>query len=297
MTGSIVDSEELANLLNERMINKKGGSNQRLAIMLGMLTNDKDHPIKANIPSKDKSAFSQEKYKFFLEAPFEISNRCCNVIKKDPAHRYHKETGRTPITGQMASESRLRTQKWLANGCNGFHLKIPTSNPMSFWLEQDVLEYIKTRNLKIASPYGEIVPDYTHSIHMDGQMRFDDLDTSLGIFDLGIPLLRTTGCPRTGCCYCGFGSGIETNRYELIDQVSNPAIRDFCMRGGAFDKDGLWKPDNRGLGMWFVIKWINIRGNFKIIIPEEERYEAEFGNDLTRYYLYENGVYDLRRKT
>lgn len=143
MTENIVESEELANLLNERMKNRQGGNNQRLAIMLGWLTKDKAQPIKANIPSERKSQFSQEKYKFFLEAPFEISNRCCNVMKKEPAHKYFKETNRKPIIATMASESKLRTQKWLQNGCNGFDLKIPTSTPMSFWTEQDVLLFIK----------------------------------------------------------------------------------------------------------------------------------------------------------
>ena len=65
-------SEQLADLLNERMLNHSGGRNKNLATMLGWITKDKDHPIKANIPSQDKSRFSAERYKFFLEAPFEI---------------------------------------------------------------------------------------------------------------------------------------------------------------------------------------------------------------------------------
>ena len=46
-----------------------------------------------------------------LDAPFDVSNKCCNVMKKEPAHRYEKETGRKAILGQMADESRLRTQQ------------------------------------------------------------------------------------------------------------------------------------------------------------------------------------------
>ena len=83
-----------------------------------------------NIPSKaDRSAFSCERYQFFLDAPFEVGNQCCNVMKKNPMKKYAKETGRRPITAQMASESRLRAQKWLNSGCNGFDLKSPISNP------------------------------------------------------------------------------------------------------------------------------------------------------------------------
>ena len=96
-----------------------------------------------------------------------------------------------PITGQMANESRLRTQQWLRNGCNGFDMKSPVSNPMSFWFEQDVLLYIKLHNIKIASVYGDIVND-------DGTEFDVEKYKDGGIFDLDRPLLKTTGCSRTG---------------------------------------------------------------------------------------------------
>lgn len=220
--------EQLANVLNDRMKNRKGGNNQRLAIMLGMLTKDKNEPIKANIPEYDRSQFSLERYKFFLDAPFEISNKCCNVMKKNPAHKYHKDTGKVPITAQMASESRLRTQKWLQNSCNGFKLTIPTSNPMSFWTEQDVLLYIKSHNLEICSVYGEVVSDDEEW----GQMDFAQW-TGLEIFELGNKPLHCTGVPRTGCVACGFGCHIQgderflklkethSNMYRILDVAKN----------------------------------------------------------------------------
>nr|DAE48093.1 MAG TPA: phosphoadenosine-phosphosulfate reductase [Caudoviricetes sp.] len=100
------------------------------------------------VKSKDfDSMYDRSKYLFMLNAPFEVSNQCCKVMKKQPLHQYNKDTGRVPITAQMACESKLRTSQWLQNGCNGFDLKIPTSNPMSFWTEQDVLLYIKENNL------------------------------------------------------------------------------------------------------------------------------------------------------
>ena len=286
---SIEKSEELANILNDRMKNKKGGANRRLAIMLGWLTTDENEPIKVNTPNRDRSMFSQEKYKFFLESPFEICNRCCNVMKKEPTHRYNHESGRHPMTAQMARESRLRTQKWLQNGCNGFHLREPISNPMAFWNESDVLKYIKQNNLEICSVYGDVVEDWEFINAVAGQMTISDVAGFEAIkdFDAPKPPLRTTGCKRTGCVFCGFGCHMDNrpNRFELIDNLSNPSLRDFCMRGGAFDSDGLWKPDNRGLGYWFVLKWINVHGGFDIYIPDYERYEKEYGNELTRSYL------------
>lgn len=199
--------------------------------MLGMLTKDKDHPIKANIPSGERSNFSLEHYKFFLEAPFEISNECCNVMKKGPAHKYFKDTGRKPITAQMAAESRLRTQKWLEHGCNGFDLKIPTSNPMSFWTEQDVLQYIKNFDLPICEVYGDVVTDD----EMTGQMTLQDFDSD---WDMGRVPLKTTGCDRTGCCLCAFGASHEKKgegrfvrlkethpgMYGLLDKIKNNGV-------------------------------------------------------------------------
>ena len=267
---------------------RMGGSNQRLAIMLGMLTKDKENPVRANIPSENKSNFSQEKYKFFLNAPFEISNKCCNVMKKKPAHTYSRKSGEKPITAQMASESRLRTQKWLQNGCNAFDAKNPISNPMSFWTEQDVLLYIKQNNLELCSVYGDIVEDLTGTEEVEGQLTISDLEgfEDMGLFDAKRLPLKTTGCSRTGCVFCGFGCHLEKspNRFERLS-ITHPKLYDYVMRGGAFDKDGLWKPDSRGLGYWFVLKWINVHGNFNIEIPNYEHYEKEYGTELIREYL------------
>ena len=244
---SIAESEELASLLNQRMKDRQGGQNQRLAIMLGMFTKNKDNPIQVNIPSKDRSTFSLERYKFFLEAPFEISNRCCGVMKKEPAHRYNRQSGRHPITAQMADESRLRLQKWLQHGCNAFDTKEPISNPMSFWTEQDVLHYIKDRNLPICSVYGDVVPDT--SGECKGQ---------ISIWDMGLMEyqgdLKTTGCSRTGCVCCGFGCHLERspNRFEMLKETHPKmyGLLDACKNNGVTYKE--------------AIDWINEHGNMNI---------------------------------
>ena len=225
MTISSVDLEGLATMLNHKTMHREGGNNQRLAKMLGMLTKDKNHPIKANIPNKDRSQFSLEKYKFFLDAPFEISNKCCDVMKKAPIHRYEKESGRVGITAQMASESRLRTQKWLQNGCNAFNAKHKISNPMSFWCEQDILLYIKSRNLSICSVYGDIVEDSSRTSQVAGQITIFDLKgfESMGSFYTEKPLLKTTCCSRTGCVLCGFGCHLEKpgkGRFVKLKEIS-----------------------------------------------------------------------------
>lgn len=221
----------------------------RTAKVLGFLA--MDNKVMVNIPSAERSMYSQEKYKFFLEAPFEISSKCCNVMKKQPVHSYSKNTGRMPITAQMASESRLRTQQWIRNGCNGFHMKSPISNPMAFWTEQDVLLYIFENKLPIASVYGEVVVDYERNGQLDGQIDMFDI----GIFENERRILKTTGCNRTGCMFCGYGCHLESspNRFERMKET-HPKQYDYIMRP---IEDG-------GLNYKEIIDWINEHGNMNI---------------------------------
>lgn len=125
--------------------------------------------------------YNKERYKFFLDAPFEISAHCCSIMKKAPMKNYAKRTGEMPMTMQMASESRLRTMKWLENGCNGFEMKCPISNPMSFWTEQDVLAYLYCNHIPVASVYREMPAERMHGIpaiginlHVEGTKRIQD---------------------------------------------------------------------------------------------------------------------------
>ena len=229
-----------------------------MAIMLGMFSNNKKNPIRANIPNKDRSIYSQEKYKFLLFSPFEISNKCCDVMKKEPAHRFYRETKKCPMTGQMAYESRLRTQKWVQNGCNGFDLKIPTSNPMAFWTEQDVLLYIKENNLPICKVYGEIVEDFSKSNQIEGQLNISDIEGYENIkeFDADSLPLKTTGCSRTGCMFCGFGCHLEKpgeGRFERMKET-HPKQYDYIMR----------PKELGGMNYKEVIDWLNEHGNLNI---------------------------------
>lgn len=227
--------------------------------------------------------YNKERYRFFLEAPFEISDRCCSVMKKAPLSSYAKRTGRVPMTAQMASESRLRTTNWLKNGCNGFDMKSPVSNPMSFWTEQDVLEYIFLNKVPVASVYGKVLAEGDRGRECGRQRDVSEM----GMFDAGKPLYTTTGCSRTGCVFCGFGCHREKtpNRWETAEKFSRPEIIDYMLRGGGFDGNGIWKPDKRGLGFWFVIEWINVHGKLQIIMPHREKYLGEYGTDDTEKYL------------
>ena len=215
------------------------GSEYRLRRLNGELTDSKGN----------YRQFNQEKYKFFLEAPFEISDLCCDIMKKKPAHDYEKETGRKPIIATMASESVMRTQKWLQDGCDAFNVTRPHSNPMSFWTEQDVLLYIKENSLPICSVYGEIVTDYEAMGQCENQMSFADF----GIFDNERPLLKTTGCQRTGCVLCGFGCHLEKESRFLRLKETHPKFHNL-----------LYILKNNGVTYAEAIDWVNEHGNMNI---------------------------------
>ena len=176
--------------------------------------------------SGEMSRFNIEKYKPLMNVDFKISDACCRIMKKSPAHSIKK----MPIIATMAEES--------AKGCNSFDGNI-ASKPMSFWKQQDVLRYIKINNLPIASVYGEIV-------EKDGQTSLFDTE------------LCTTGYNRTGCIYCGFGAHLEKGegRFQRLKRT-HPRLWEYCIEGGGYDTDGLWKPNDKGLGLRHVFDTLN----------------------------------------
>jgi 3'-phosphoadenosine 5'-phosphosulfate sulfotransferase (PAPS reductase)/FAD synthetase len=169
------------------------------------------------------SRFDCPQWAYLLEAPFKISSRCCDVMKKNPLKKYQKETGRKPFIGTMVGESQNRYKTWLKNGCNAFDSPTPTSRPLSFWTESDILQYIVENNLPYASVYGEIV---------NGEN---------GYF--------TTGCDRTGCMFCLFGCHLEKapNRFQKMKET-HPRQYDYCMR----------PREEKGLGLREVLEYIGV---------------------------------------
>lgn len=149
------------------------------------------------------SKFNKGKWEFLLDAPFKISDECCNELKKKPFKKWEKENKKYPMMATMASEGGVRKEGYLKTGCNSF--KNGKSQPMGFWTEQDVLEYIVINNLEIASVYGDIVKN-----------------------DKG--LWETTGEKRTGCVFCGFGCHLEKepNRFQRLKQT-HPNLYNYCI--------------------------------------------------------------------
>lgn len=215
--------------------------NHRLKLLLGIET-DKNG---------NKSLFCKEKYKPLLHTDFISGSYCCNIMKKNPAKEFTKKTNKKPITAQMASESKLREQQWLRNGCNGFEMKSPVSNPMSFWTEQDVLQYIKQNSLSIASVYGDVVNE--SQIIKSGSEIFEQQS----MFEGCGGKLTTTGCERTGCMFCGFGCHLEKESRWLQLKKTHPRQYEYCIGGGEYNGDGIWQPNSKGLGLGHCFDVLN----------------------------------------
>lgn len=178
---------------------------------------DKDSP--KNIKQNQKYSFA--KYKYLIDSPFKISHQCCDIMKKKPIKVYEKNTSNMGILGTMTTESMNRNSQWLKYGCNAFEKNRPTSQPMSFWTESDVLEYLCKFNIPYCSVYGDIVKDENKYIN--------------------------TGLKRTGCMFCMFGVHLEKepNRFQLMKET-HPKMYDYCIR------------EENGLGLGKVLDFIGV---------------------------------------
>lgn len=136
-----------------------------------------------------------KKYSQYKELP--ISDKCCDRLKKEPLRRKARELGlECAILGILASESYQREKDWLEHGCNVFHERQDNqSRPLSFWTEDDILEYIEKYDVKISELY-------------------------------------EMGYSRNGCMYCGFGVQLEPkgqNRYQKL-RDTHPAQYDYFVK-------------------------------------------------------------------
>lgn len=161
------------------------------------------------------SKFNKGKWQFLLDAPFKISDQCCDELKKKPFKEFERITGKKPITGILADEGGIRQEAYLKTGCNNF--KKGVCKPLGFWTEQDILQYIKQNNLKICSIYGEI----KEKGQIEGQITIDNKNYSE---------LELTGEHRIGCMFCMLGSHLEKspNRFERMKKTHKKQY-DYCI--------------------------------------------------------------------
>ena len=134
------------------------------------------------------------KWRFLLDAPFPISDKCCEIMKIRPVTKYHKRTSRASFVGTMAGDSNKRRYAYLKHGCYRDDLQVPRCTPLAFWTDVDIWDYIEQNHL----PY-------------------------CPVYDSGVR--------HTGCMFCCFGLHAESepNRFQLMQQT-HPQLWTYCMR-------------------------------------------------------------------
>lgn len=203
----------------------KAGSEWAKKYVDGSAVDSEGRPSRYRVP---------DKWLKLLNAPFDVSAYCCDVMKKQPMKKFEKISGKKPFIGTLACESKVREQAWMRTGCNAFEGKKPKSAPMSFWTENDILQYIKQNNIEIASVYGDIV----------------ETGKSIEQLTSVVPEYKTTKCDRTGCMFCMFGCHLEAspNRFERMKE-SHPKQYEYCMKS----------VEQGGLGLDKVLTYAEIK--------------------------------------
>lgn len=152
--------------------------------------------------SKHKAMYGDErgsygklpvKWRHLLEAPFKMSDRCCEIMKIRPILKYYATEQRAGFVGTMAADSNSRRKQYLTSGCYLSHLRVPRCTPLAFWTDVDIWEYLRSRDVPYCSIYD-------------------------------------TGVRHTGCMFCCFGIHQEPspNRFQLMART-HPGLYDYCM--------------------------------------------------------------------
>lgn len=189
-----------------------------------------------NGDERGKFGMLAKKWQYLIDAPFDISDQCCDVMKKKPFKKYCKKSGRYPFVGVTQDEGFMRENLYSKTGCNVYEGSTIKSQPLGFWTRQDILRYVIENDLEISSVYGDIVEEK-------------------GAY-------RTTGEQRTGCTFCMFGCHLEEqpNRFQRM-QKSHPKLHEYCI-----------KPcEKGGLGLYKVLDAIRVP--YKDYVPRLKDYE------------------------
>lgn len=152
-----------------------------------------------------------EKWKPYIDAPFLISDKCCDILKKEPFRRYEKETGRRPVVFTQVGEASLRKTSYYEHGCNSFEEGREKSHPSSIWNKSDNMEYAERFKIRFAEVYYDRVVPVKQ---LDGSTKIESLKA----------------VERTGCTFCMFGIQYDkgSNRMQNMS-ISHPKFHDIII--------------------------------------------------------------------
>lgn len=184
-------------------------------------------------------------------ADFLVSDKCCYYLKEKPCDNYHKETGRWPYMGLMASEGGRWQKALAANGCNYISPTTKRSAPFATFQRQDLLRLALEMDAWYqehwekfpgidGKPLDTIIPDVYGEIVRDDNGQ-----------------LKTTKAQRTGCSMCGFGIHLEKrpHRFDLLWE-RNPKEWELWMHHVVQDENGDWYGWGRVLD-YIGVEWQN----------------------------------------
>lgn len=121
------------------------------------------------------------KWQYLAREKFDVSERCCDVMKKRAFKKYEKDTGLYPLIGVTAAESRLRTMQYISRGgCSAFEGPRPRSFPISIFTDKDIYEYCARFKIALSHLYD------------DNNVR------------------------QSGCMVCGFGADQDPQHFDYI---------------------------------------------------------------------------------
>jgi 3'-phosphoadenosine 5'-phosphosulfate sulfotransferase (PAPS reductase)/FAD synthetase len=89
-----------------------------------------------------------ERYKHLVDAPFDITHKCCDILKKNPMKDLSKEG---IFIGTMATDSGTRRGSYIKTGCISITEK--KCMPLSIWKKEDIWDFVKQNNLKYCDIY------------------------------------------------------------------------------------------------------------------------------------------------
>lgn len=145
-----------------------------------------------------------DKWRYVAEQAFDVTHKCCKILKKDPLEKWAKAHRLKPIIALMADESKLRQQLALyGDNDKKIYPLLRTG-----WCEADIWAYAEFYGIRFAECYYDRIVD--------------------GVL--------VEALERSGCEYCGFGNTLEKKdrfersmivspkRYEKIMSIQNNGV-------------------------------------------------------------------------
>lgn len=122
-----------------------------LAYKYRKFAKSKSDKIPKHVPDSLHDSFRRAK-----ELNLKITDKCCQVLKKDPMAKWDKEHGvGGHLMGVRCAESRSRRLAWIMKGSlyrAVTHGNMWVANPLAYWTQEDIEAWLSEHNLEVLRP-------------------------------------------------------------------------------------------------------------------------------------------------